>query len=126
MTNITIQWDRVDCLERNGETESYRVVYYPTSDSSDRSARTVAGTGDSDRMFTVTGLPPRTNYTFEIQASNFILDVRGAAATVTVSTSAPQSEKHNAQYIMFVIKQYFVLQALVFSLVVNSILTTVL
>ena len=92
VTNITIQWDRVNCLDRNGETDSYRIVYYPTLDPSDRSARTVAGTIDSDRMFTVTGLPPRTSYTFEAQASNPSLDVRGAPATLTVSTTAPQSE----------------------------------
>ena len=92
VTNITIQWDRVDCQERNGGTDSYRVVYYPTSDPSDRTARTIAGTGDSDRMFTVTGLPPRTSYTFEVQASNTGLDVRGAAATFTVNTTDPQSE----------------------------------
>ena len=92
VTNITIQWDRVDCQERNGEIDSYRVVYYPTLEPSDRSARTVTGTGDSDRIFTFTGLPPRTSYTFEVQASNTILDVRGARATFTISTSAPQSE----------------------------------
>ena len=92
VTNITIQWDRVDCQERNGGTDSYRVVYYPTSDPNDRTARTVAGTGDSDRMFAVTGLPPRSNYTFEVQASNVGLDVRGTAATFTVSTTPPQSE----------------------------------
>ena len=92
MTNITIQWDRVDCQERNGFTDSYRVVYYPTSDPSDRKARVLTGTGDSDRMFTATGLHPRTSYTFEVQASNTNLDVRGAPATFTVSTSTPQSE----------------------------------
>ena len=92
VTNITIQWDRVDCQERNGDVESYRIVYYPTLDPGDRSARTVAGTGDSDRIFTFTGLPPRTSYTFEVQASNPGLDVRGARATFTISTSAPQSE----------------------------------
>ena len=103
VTNITIQWDRVDCLERNGETESYRVVYYPTSDPSDRTARTIAGTGDSDRMFTVTGLLPRTNFTFEVQASNAILDVRGVAATFTVSTTPPLSE--SLTFFMYMYKQ---------------------
>ena len=82
----------MDCLERNGETDSYRFLYYLTSDPSDGSARTVVGTGDSDRMFTVTGLPPRTSYTFEVQASNAGFDVRGAPATLIVSTTAPQSE----------------------------------
>ena len=95
VTNITIQWDRVDCHERNGGTDSYRVVYYPTLDVGDAYARTSAGTGDSERVFTVTGLPPRTSYTFEVQASNPDLDVRGAPATFTISTSAPQSEITN-------------------------------
>ena len=92
VTNITIQWDRVDCRERNGRTDSYRVLYYLTSNFNARIARTVSGTGDSDRMFSVTGLPPRTNYTFEVQASNTLIDERGTAATITVSTTAPQSE----------------------------------
>ena len=82
----------MNCQERNGNTDSYRVVYYPTEDPDDRSAQTVAGTGDSNRMFTVTGLPPRTSYTFEVQASNSGLDVRGKPATLTVSTSDPQSK----------------------------------
>ena len=81
----------MDCQERNGETDTYRIVDYPTLDPGDRSARSIAGIGDSDRMFTVTGLPPRTSYTFEVQASNPGLDVRGAPATLTVNTTAPQS-----------------------------------
>ena len=92
VTNITIQWDRVDCQDRNGPTDSYRVLYYRTSDFNTRAGRIVAGNGDSDRIFNVTGLPPRTNYTFQVQASNALLDVRGTAATFTVITLAPQSE----------------------------------
>ena len=92
VTNITIQWDRVDCLERNGETDSYRVVDYPTLYPNERSGRTIAGTEDSDRKFSVTGLTPRTSYTFEVQASNPGFDLRGAPATLTVNTTAPQSE----------------------------------
>ena len=95
VTNITIQWDRVNCQERNGGIDSYRVVHYPTSNFNVRTGRTVSGTGDSDRMFGVTGLPPRANYTFEVQASNTLLDQRGTAATITVSTAAPQSELPN-------------------------------
>ena len=92
VTNITIQWDRVDCQDRNGPTGGYRVLYYSTSNFNVRGAEIVPGTGNSDRIFNVTGLPPRTNYTFEVQASNAVLDVRGAAAAITVSTSVPQSE----------------------------------
>ena len=43
-------------------------------------------------MFTVINLPPRTSYTFDVQAVNSGLFVFGATATLTVSTSAPQSE----------------------------------
>ena len=92
VTNITIQWDRVSCLERNGHTDSYRIVYYPTTNLNPRMARTVPGIEDSNRMFSVTGLPPQTNYTFEVQATNPLLDVRGEPTNLTVSTSAPQSE----------------------------------
>ena len=92
ITNITIQWDRVACHDRNGAVDAYRVVYYPTEDQTDSSAWSIAGTNDNDRMFTVTGLPPRTSYTFGAQALNSRLFVIGAIATLTVSTSAPQSE----------------------------------
>jgi hypothetical protein len=91
VTSITIRWD---CQERNGHTDGYRIVFYPTSssDSSDRIARTLIGTGDNDRMFSITGLPPRTNYTFEIQASNPNIDMRGPPAFYTASTTTPQGK----------------------------------
>ena len=94
VTNITIRWDRVNCQDRNGRVDGYRVVYYPTSSSNlhDRIARTPDGTGDNDRMFSVTGLPPRTSYIFEVQASNTQIDVRGPAAFYTTNTTAPQGK----------------------------------
>jgi hypothetical protein len=92
VSNITIQWDRVDCQERNGHTDGYRIVYYPTFDPNDRVARTLAGTEDSDRMFSITGLPPLTNYTFEVQGSNPNIDLRGPPAIYTASTTASQGK----------------------------------
>ena len=47
-------------------------------------------------MFTVTGLPPRSSYIFQVQASNLLLDVRGAAGSLNVSTTAPQGTSHEA------------------------------
>ena len=90
VTGITIRWDRVDCVERNGHTDSYRVVYYPTSNPSDAVPQTLIGTEDNDRMLSVNGLPPRTSYTFEVQASNPNIDVRGPPAFYTTVTTAPQ------------------------------------
>jgi hypothetical protein len=97
VTSISIQWDRVDCEERNGHTDSYRLIYYPASDPSVRTnVRTISRTGIDDRVlnFCVSGLPPHTNYTFEVQASNPNVDLRGPPAVYTTSTTAPQGKKH--------------------------------
>ena len=51
--------------------------------------------GTSNRMFTATGLVPRTSYTFEVEAAHFnLVDVtpvlfRGPSATVTDTTAVP-------------------------------------
>ena len=79
-------------MDRNGRIDSYFVIFYPTSNPSDRNAQTVIGTGDSDRMFSLTGLPPRTNYTFEVEASNPLIRDPGAIATVTASTTVSLGE----------------------------------
>ena len=70
VTNVTIQWDRVNCVERNGPIDSYVVYHYPTSNPSDRDCQTISGTGDSNRKFILPGLPPQTSYTLEIEANN--------------------------------------------------------
>ena len=92
MTTAIIQWDRVDCLQRNGEIDQYKVVYYPIFDSSNRTSTTVIGNSKSDRMFTAVGLQPRTNYTFEVEAFNSGHFQRSPPAILSVSTSAPQGE----------------------------------
>ena len=95
VTGISIRWDRVHCQERNGRIDGYRVVYYPTlSSDNDQIARTIAGTEGSDRMFSITGLPPRTNYTFEVQALNFFLAMHSVPVVYTTSTTAPQGKCH--------------------------------
>ena len=93
VTNITIQWDRVNCVDRNGRIDGYVVFFYPTSNPSEDDVRAVSGTGDSDRMSSRTGLPPRTSYTFEVEASNPLIRNPGAIATITVSTTVPQSKE---------------------------------
>ena len=128
VTSITIQWDRIFCQEHNGRIDAYRVVYYPTLNPSDRVARTVIGTGDNDRVFSVDGLPPRTSYTFEVQASNPIIDVRGPPAFYTANTTAPQGKCNHIRYVRIHMHSNDIsfLQTLVFSWMVSSILTTVL
>ena len=85
-TSITIQWDRVDCQERNGHiTDFYRVVYHPISNPQDFFVAWIFA-----RMLIVTGLLPRTNYTFRVHASNPNIDMRGPPAFYTASTTALQ------------------------------------
>ena len=66
-SSITVQWGRVSCIDRNSEITGYTVRYGQTG-STTTVMESVSGTSDSDRMFTVSGLIPRTNYTFEVAA----------------------------------------------------------
>ena len=90
VTNITIQWDRVNCQQRNGPTSGYgvRVTGPGVSVFS-----LVSGTSEENRVFSITGLAPRTSYTFEIQAVSSIF---GEAASLTVNTSAPHGEIYHS------------------------------
>ena len=92
LTNITIGWDRIDCLQRNGIINQYRVFFYPTSGSRGNNPILIVGTDESVRMYTAVGLPPRTSYTFEVEAVNGVLLAPSPAAIQTVTTSVPQSE----------------------------------
>ena len=92
VSSITIQWDRVDCRERNGRIDGYRIVYYPIlcSSPNNQVAWTLNGTRDTDRVFSINGVPPRTSYTFEVQALNNYINMRGPSALYTANTTAPQ------------------------------------
>ena len=68
-SSITVQWDRVSCIDRNSETTGYTVRYGQTGSTTTVTVMdSVSGTSDSDRMFTASGLMARTNYTFEVAA----------------------------------------------------------
>ena len=96
VTNITIQWDRVNCLERNGPINGYLVFAFPTSNPS-RVFDVVSGTDESDRMFSVTGLPPQISYTFVVEVLYPFSQQSAAESTIIVSTTAPQSKIHTCQ-----------------------------
>ena len=66
-SSITVQWGRVSCIDRNSEITGYTVRYGQTG-STTTVMESVSGTSDSDRMFTASGLIPRTNYTFAVAA----------------------------------------------------------
>ena len=84
------------CQDRNGRTHGYKVVYRSSADPNTIiDALIIAGTEDSDRIFSATGLPPRSSYIFQVQASNAVLNVNGATGSLNViSTTAPQGTTH--------------------------------
>ena len=86
VSSITIQWDPVRCQDRNRDIRSYRVTYHPSSYPNDGDVITV---GEEDRVFTLRSLPPRTNYTFKVQAFDLRNLVVGVSANLTASTSKP-------------------------------------
>ena len=86
-TSITITWGFVPCEDRNVEITQYSGRYGPNNNLP------ISVIGASNRMFTATGLVPRTSYSFEVEAAHFnpaaFTSFRGPSATVTDTTAVP-------------------------------------
>ena len=87
-SSITVQWDCVDCIDRNSEITGYTVRY---QNGGTTVMESVLGTSASDTVFTASGLIPRTSYTFEVAAvSN---EGTGPFSTdTTVETAVPEGK----------------------------------
>ena len=90
--SAVIQWERVECMLRNGNIYGYRASYYPTSDNSDVTSTVVVGTRQDVRSLTMTRLQPRTSYVFEVVAINLATLTFGPLASITVLTKVPDSK----------------------------------
>ena len=66
-TNITLQWEVLDCIDQNGDITGYS-VRYEAVDSGSTDSVTVEG--NSTTSGTVTGLTSSTNYSVEVAAVN--------------------------------------------------------
>ena len=88
-TNITMQWQRVMCSERNSEITHYDLQY--GLEGSGIGTEPMSKTNDSNRMYTAIRLQPLSRYTFTIAAVNSDGQT-GPDTTVTVTTTAPESE----------------------------------
>ena len=62
---ISVQWERVDCIDRNSDITGYMVSYGRNGNSE---TRTVMGT--ADRTYTVMGLNASTEYFVMVAAMN--------------------------------------------------------
>ncbi len=86
-------WGTVPCAGRNAEITQYTVFYNPISNSNDRTSGAVFAT--SNRVFTASGLMPRTVYTIQVIADHIdftdrIFLIGTSPATITMTTGVPQ------------------------------------
>ena len=63
--SVTITWDTIDCIERNGEITDYTVVFQEQG-----GAMIPGEVNVMDRTFAASGLTPHTNYTFRVAGVN--------------------------------------------------------
>ncbi len=59
-SSITLEWNELSCVDRNGELTGYRIEY----------GNTTFDMAATQTSFTATGLIPFTNYTFRVAALN--------------------------------------------------------
>ena len=90
-TNITVQWQRVICSERNSEITHYLLRYSLVGNNDIIKEVKVLGTDDSNRTYTANRLQPLSEYIFTIAAVNSG-GQRGPSTAFTAITSVPESE----------------------------------
>ena len=66
-SSITVQWEAVDCIHRNGDITGYSVRYEVQGSGS---TQTVSVSGGGATMTTISGLTSSTTYTIEVAAVN--------------------------------------------------------
>ena len=79
VSTITVQWDEVECIDRNSEIVYYSLTYTSTTESD-----TVLVPADN-RTYTIKGLRPMTSYSLELAAVNTASEV-GPKAAIVVET----------------------------------------
>ena len=82
--SVSITWDTIECIERNGEITDYTVVFQ------EQGGAVIPGEVNvMDRTFTASGLTPHTNYTFSVAGVNII--GTGPFSNTKMITSAEDS-----------------------------------
>ena len=93
-TAISISWGRVACVDRNIEITKHVVIYGPTSNSNDRISIFIVDI-NTNNVYTITGLRPRTGYTIQVRADNPTVSgifMGTMLATVNAETAVPEGK----------------------------------
>ena len=80
---MTIQWEELVCIERNGEISGY-VIQYGEISNTESNEEVIPGTGDEGGVYTITGLTPVSYYIIGIAA--FSENGTGSFAQIIVET----------------------------------------
>ena len=92
--NITVVWDDIDCIDRNGRITSYDVIYGVLGEAM------MMRSGISERSFTADELTPFTSYTFQVRGVNSLDS--GPYSDLIIITTAEAGSLMELQYTMYV------------------------
>ena len=83
-TSVTISWDGIDCIHRNGMITHYLIVNGPVDEANQMTNVSVnSNRPDNGGSYTTTGLDATQNYIFKVAAVNS----DGVGVFATVSTN---------------------------------------
>ena len=85
-TSITIAWDAINCVDRNGNITGYEVHYVPSPSHGNGSVM-AAGTGDAGSILTIDGFTPSTYYFIQVAAVNSDSALGQLSAAIIVQTA---------------------------------------
>ena len=77
----------MECSQRNGEIDGYRLIYYPTMNSDDNESISIDGSNTNN--FTIDGLQPRVDYTLNLGAIGRNYTFYDKESSRMVQTSVP-------------------------------------
>ena len=90
-SSITVQWEPVNCIHRNGDITGYSVQYREVDS---RVTLTLFVSGDSAREAIISNLDPSTIYTIEVAAVN--------SAGAGVYSNRNRAETTQSEYCNFI------------------------
>ena len=91
-TNVTIQWNPVECSLRNGRIDGYRLIYYYNYYYYSGDNESILINGSNTTTFTIVGLQPRHSYTLILGAIGGNYSLFGLEIKRNVSTSVPKGK----------------------------------
>ena len=83
----------MECSQRNGEIDGYRLIYYPTTNSGD--SENISIDGSNTNTFKIFGLQPRVNYTLNLGAVGGNYTFFDEESSRTAQTSVPTGLYYN-------------------------------